>query len=239
MESQGQNGSGSYARALVDIRAVIQKERISWGNRLNMMELGRDTNEYSALVGYWYDRLYEIEEEIDDEIKRTAADVPIVERMMAVKGVGPILAVKIAAMIDIRRADTVSALWRYAGYGVAEDGKRDRPIKGQKLVYNKRLKTACRLVAKSFLLSGSPYRRIYDDARAYYDRNRPDWTDGHRHNAAIRKMIKVWLQHVWVVWRKLEGLPVSQPYIMASATPHRYYSPEEFGWERLEASHES
>jgi hypothetical protein len=37
----------------------------------------------------------------------------------------------------------------------------------------------------------------------------------HRHLRAMRKTAKVFLQHVWLEWRKLENLPVTEPYAFA------------------------
>lgn len=42
-----------------------------------------------------------------------------------------------------------------------------------------------------------PYRLIYDDARIHYAAR--DWTDGHKHNAAIRKVAKTILRDLWIV----------------------------------------
>ena len=155
--------------------------------------------------------------------------MPIVQRVTKVKGIGPMLAAKLVSMIDIERADTVSSLWRYGGWAVI-DGQRERPTAGEKLHYNSRLKTTCYLIGVSFLKSNSPYRKVYDDARAYYSANRPDWTEGHRHNAAMRKMIKMFLSALWLVWRQLEGLPITYPYAHERLGHQHYNSPEDFGW---------
>lgn len=37
----------------------------------------------------------------------------------------------------------------------------------------------------------------------------------HRHNAAIRYMVKMFLQEMWIKWRELEGVPVTEPYAVA------------------------
>jgi len=154
--------------------------------------------------------------------------------MVEVRGIGYMLAAKTVAMIDIERAETVSALWRYAGYGVV-DGERERPTKGEKLHYNKRLKTTCYLIAVSMLRSNSPYRKIYDSAREYYAANR-DWTKGHCHNASLRKMTKIWLQHLWITWRKLEGMPTNDPYAHEKLAHNSYYTPQEFGWPAVDGA---
>jgi hypothetical protein len=68
------------------------------------------------------------------------------------------------------------------------------------------------------------YRKIYDD---YKNRllNREDLSDetaGHINNMAIRFMVKMFLADLWVVWRQLEGLPVTEPYAVAKLgmAPH-------------------
>ena len=77
---------------------------------------------------------------------------------------------------------------------------------------------------------GSPYRSVYDSAREYYEQVHPEWTKAHRHSASIRKMIKVWLSHVWLVWRDMEHLPTGAPYVIAKLGHEHYYGPEQFGW---------
>lgn len=37
-------------------------------------------------------------------------------------------------------------------------------------------------------------------------------SDGHRHRDAIRYMVKMFLQELWIQWRTVEGLPVTVPY---------------------------
>lgn len=40
-------------------------------------------------------------------------------------------------------------------------------------------------------------------------------SDAHRHNAAMRYMVKMFLLELWRVWRELEGLPVGETYAEA------------------------
>ena len=221
-------------RALVDLRdRTLQKSRIAFSNRLSAIERGDDTvsNGTVRLLERWHERFDDLESELDNDIKDMVKGNDLIECMTEVKGVAEILAAQVISMIDIERADTVSALWRYAGYGVV-NGEREKPIKGEVLHYNKRLKTSCYKVGSSFLKSNSPYRQIYDNAKEYYENNR-DWTKLHRHNAAMRKMIKVWLSHLWEVWRKLEGLPTRNIYAEGKLGHNHYISPQEYGWPEI------
>lgn len=40
-------------------------------------------------------------------------------------------------------------------------------------------------------------------------------SDGHRHNAARRYMVKIFMQGLWLRWREIEGLEVNVPYAEA------------------------
>lgn len=192
------------------LRQQVQRHRIQMGNRISAIERG-DSNGNVTVAEHFSDRFQGIEDELSAIIGRTVKDHPVWPWLDEVKGIGPGLAGAILAPIDIRRANSVSALWKYAGQGVT-DGERDRPRKGEKLPYNAGLKRNCYLVATSFMRANSPYRAVYDEAKSYYERTRPDWTAGHRDMAAKRKMIKIFLAHLWVVWRDAERLPLSPPY---------------------------
>lgn len=94
-----------------------------------------------------------------------------------------------------------------------ESGKAAKPKAGEKLKYNKWLRTKLVGVLGPILLkSKSPWTEFYYNyktrkASAGWGRN-----DGHRHQAAIRYMIKMLLLDIWVNWRTHEGLTVRKPY---------------------------
>lgn len=226
----------STLKALVDTRyRTVQKTRIGFHNRIVAIEDGRDKADPMTvdMLHKWESRFQEMEDELEQDIISIADDYPIIEHMIAVKGVSFLLAARVICHIDISRATTVSALWRYSGYGVT-NGERDRPTKGQPLNYNKTLKTSVYNVGSSFLKAGGPYRAEYDAAREYYWANRPDWTKGHNHLASMRKMVKLWLSHLWDRWRRIEGLPTSEPYAHAKLAHEHIKTPAEYGWNPIE-----
>lgn len=196
---------------LESLRQQMQRHRIQMGNRIAAIERG-DSEGNQDIAEYFAGRFEGIESEIAGLIADGVKEHPVYPWLDAVKGIGPGLSGALLAPIDIHRANSISALWRYAGQGVNSEGQRDRPTKGKKLPYNANLKKTCYLIGTSFMRAGSPYRAEYDTAKEFYTVNRPDWTKGHCDMAAKRRMIKMFLSHLWVVWRDVEGLPLSAPY---------------------------
>jgi len=136
----------------------------------------------------------------------------------------------------------ISKLWRYLGLAVidgkAESGNSHFCRKAKALLLGPQG------VADQFIMHHAVgYREIYDDekerlsnlhqptcsdchALAVEYKKRPLWrcpngckgkvnyTPSHIHNMAKRKMVKIFLAHLWLKWRELEGLPVTMPYII-------------------------
>lgn len=223
----------SLVGMLVALRDTnLMKVRIAYGNRLLAVEQGRDQMppEQVAVVQRIFDRVQAFEVEVEEEIRHASRDIPEIQAVRKVKGIGPTIAAELYAMIDIERADTVSALWRYCGMGVVE-GKAERRVKGDKLHYNADLKVVMFKIGKSFMMTGSPYKRVYDDAKAYYQANRPEWTKMHVEFAARRKMQKLFVSHLWQVWRTMKGLPTRNLYVEEHLGHTHIMTPQQFGWE--------
>ena len=197
---------------LEHLRITFQRHRIQMSNRIVAVEQERSTVDTTTIERY-RQRFEELEKEVACEIAATVKEHEMWPWLDRVKGIGPGLAGCLVAHIDIERAETVSALWKYAGLGVS-DGTADKPTKGQKLPYNAELKRICFLIGSSFMRAGSPYRREYDEAKEHYQRQHPDWTPKHVDMAARRKMVKLFLSHFWRAWREQRGLPVREPYAM-------------------------
>lgn len=207
------------------LRTTFQRERIRMGNRVAAVEDGRSHVEIATIERYQA-RFADLENEVTCEIAQTVKEHEMYDWFRRVKGIGPGLAGCLLAHIDIEKANSVSALWKYAGLAVNDQGVADRPTKGQKLPYNAELKRICFLIGASFLRAGSPYRDEYDEAKEFYRRTKLDWTLKHVDNAARRKMVKLFLSHLWAEWRTRRGLPVREPYAMQILN-HDGYKPVE------------
>jgi len=193
-----------------------------------------DLLEYE-LTGH-YLRLLDDEANLGKIMKRMVETFPIWDAFLKdVKGCGPTMAGVILSELDPHKARHVSSFWRYAGLDVGDDGKgrsrrkehltvveyeaSDGTKKSrQGITFNPFLKTKLvGVLGSSFLRSDSPYRQIYDDYKQRLDCHptHEDKSKGHKHNMAIRYMVKMFLKDLWIEWRKIEGLPTTPDYAEA------------------------
>ena len=150
-----------------------------------------------------------------------------------VRGIGPAMAGVIIGEIDITKAKYPSSLWAYAGLDVAGDGsgrsrrkehlidieyedKDGKAATRKGITFNPFLKTKLiGVLGSSFLKQGHDgYALVYYDYKHRLE-NHPahqEKSKGHRHNMAIRYMIKMFLIDLHSVWRTIEGLPAPVPY---------------------------
>src|SRR5690606_23278234 len=105
------------------------------------------------------------------------------------------------------RPRTVSELWAYCGMHVI-DGEGARRRKGQRANWSSEAKMRAYLIATSIIKQmPSPYRAVYDERRQVTAVSRPDWSDGHSHNDALRVVAKRLLRDLWVEAKRIhEGV---------------------------------
>lgn len=211
--------SPNLFRTLVDHYTQVQKLRVALENRVRAIRQQKDeTQTIPAWMVRSLERFYEEEKELTRAMKWLASSLTLYNVWLKhVKGIGPTLAVKLIGLIgSAERFPRVSKLWRYAGLAVI-DGKAEKTQKGEKRHYNARLKSLLYVISSSFLkVHGKvyqPYAEIYYTARRKYEAEKPDWTKLHVHYASIRKMEKLFLSHLWHVWRAVLGLPITYPYV--------------------------
>lgn len=101
-----------------------------------------------------------------------------------------------------------------------------RPASGEKASYDQYAKKVCYLIGVSFVRSKSAYGEFYRRERQRLAEERPGWTTGRLHYAALRKTEKLFLAHLWVVWRRVAGLPIEAPYAQAVLNRPDYIPPE-------------
>ena len=181
----------------------------------------------------------ELEEQEKTHFRRLGnilKDYPIYNNFLAgVVGVGPAMAGVIISEIDITKAEYPSSVHKYAGLDVAGDGQgrsrkkehleesqytdKNGELQTKKgITFNPFLKTKLVGVLGSSFIKQSPdkckYRKVYDDYKHRIENMdaHKEKTKGHRHNMAVRYMIKIFLIDLYNEWRSLEGLPVAPTY---------------------------
>lgn len=193
--------------------------------------------EYELVRSYY--QLQKDEDSFFGSLARFVDQEPLWTDFLAgVRGCGPAMAGVILSEIDIHQCRYASSLWKYCGLGVESDGRgtgrykehlveRDytdkdgQPAKRMGITFNPFLKTKMvGVLGSSFVKQPADkceYRRIYDNYKHRLE-NHPAWKDktkGHRHNAAVRYMVKCFLLDLWRYWRTLEGLDTPDPYHVA------------------------
>lgn len=184
----------------------------------------------------------ELEEQEKTHFRRLGhilKDYPIYNNFLAgTTGVGPAMAGVIISEIDITKAEYPSSIHKYAGLDVAKDGQgrsrrkehledseyvdADGVVQTKKgITFNPFLKTKLVGVLGSSFIKQSPdkckYRKVYDDYKHRLENMdaHKEKSKGHRHNMAVRYMIKIFLIDLYNEWRALEGLPVAPTYTEA------------------------
>jgi hypothetical protein len=215
------------ARAL----AGIQQQRIGTENRLRgYVEVGRQLPTAEAYLH----ELEELEEAALDSVTTLVSSVPIYDLYLRkIKGVGPgIGGVLVGETGSSHRFQTISAYWSYCGLGVV-NGAAPKRRKGEVANWQKRLRmTLCGRLADSFVRladKGAMGRKLYDQYKAFYvQRDGEELTRAHIDRRARRKVVKVFLACLWVAWRQLDGLPVSDPYVADKLDHQHIYTPEDW-----------
>ena len=155
---------------------------------------------------------------------------------------------KIPTRRGIEAFDTISKYWAFWGLGV-KDGAAQRRKKGEKSNYNPMNLSTSWKIGKQFVMQGVRYRADYDRyktrltaqrtppekcpqygvnrwCKARIEQGKKPTCKAHIHNMAQRYAVKHFYQDLWLAWRTLEGLPVSEPYVIAVLGHEKRNRPE-------------
>tara|TARA_Y100000296_G_scaffold31115_1_gene36130 strand:+ start:694 stop:1506 length:813 start_codon:yes stop_codon:yes gene_type:complete len=230
------------ARFLVDAYYQMQENRIRAQGQIRAMSESGEPHQVLA----W---LFEQNQTLENQIKRALAKYIEAHEMgpwlLATKGIGPVIAAGLVAHIDMDRASSPSAIWRFAGLDPTAEWK-----KGMKRPHNADLKTLCWKIGESFVkVSGyddAHYGRLWAQkkaeltakneageyaetaARILEEKRIGKATDAYKHLTAgklppgqiharaKRWAVKVFLAHMWEAWYETRtGKPAPDPWIIA------------------------
>jgi hypothetical protein len=245
--------TATEARYLVDSYYAMQAGRIRANNQVRALTESGEPHESIA----WFSTENRVlEESVKRALDAYSAGHPVGARMRTVQGVGPVIAAGLLAHIDIAKATTAGAIWRYAGLDPTSEWK-----KGEKRPFNASLKTLCWKLGESFVKvsnkEDSVYGRIYrerkvieiakneagdfaDQAAAKLEKFKIGKTTdaykaysagklppAHIHARARRVAVKMFLSHLHEVWYEVEfGTKPPAPYVFAHAGHVHKLDPE-------------
>ena len=214
------------------LRAFLEKARVGVQVHLSHLKLQGRADPLAESV---LPKLVAIEDEIEGYLKHAAGRHPVWDNWASkVKGCGLMTLGAVMSRVDIKRVNTVSAMW--AHFGFAPGQKREA---GKKLDYDAVGRTWCWRLGDSLIKQNGVFKRVYDERKAYEEAqalakgqvvraakkgdrrngNGPDevMTKMHLHRRAMRYMIKRFLACLWLEWREAEDLPLQAPYIIGRA----------------------
>lgn len=220
---------------IVDMIYYVQKARVS--AQVRQSHLGKQGKKCD-ITERILEKATEFEKWLERELAVQVKAHPAYPWFSKIKGIGNVNIGKVLGPIDIEKASQISKLWRFAGFGVVGE-RGERRTKGEKLHFNMTLKTMCWRLAKSLIRAKGKYYKFYlaekkriaerekangkaivpsaelPKEKGKHIENDEFFGLGHVDMMAMRKMIKLFLSHLWLKWREAEGLPVTEPYVQA------------------------
>lgn len=198
-------------REIVEQDAYLARLQTSLSMRVSYLEKHGMGNA-AYVTGSVRARIVEMRSTYRQGINEAARDVPIVYSATGVRGIGTLTFLRLAIYIDIGACDTPASLWRYCGQGVT--GGMADPLASVTwpgiVRHSSKARRALGPIRTALLYKRSRYRPLYDTYKA---RSMGDGVSQARaHLRASRYTLKVWLKHLWSVWRRLEGLPLGVPH---------------------------
>ena len=115
--------------------------------------------------------------------------------------------------LDYKDFPTISKWWAYMGRHTV-DGIMPKRKAGVQSNWSTVGRTLGFHIGDQFNRQGDdyPYKALLNIRKAKRQKDHPEWSKGHIHNAAKNEVIKIFLAHWWTVARTMDGKPVSEPY---------------------------
>jgi hypothetical protein len=224
---------------LFTLNSLVGIEKLRVASQVREKHLERQGRKDENTVQI-HERLVALEEFVTDLLAGQVESHQAYPWFSRIKGVGRENIGKVLGFLDIQKAGHISSFWKFAGYSVNSDNKAPRAVKGGgKLEYNKKLRVMCYRLGVSLLKAGGKFvTEVYQPEKERLQRRfqeqgvkivpasalpqekgkkyEPEGviSEGHVHMMAFRKMIKVFLACLWLTWRKAEGMPLSQPWVI-------------------------
>lgn len=206
-----------HADSLDDLEGV----RMTLASRLNSLRTvkGMADSPEDQQLSAMLNAIIALEHQAELQLRRTMKAHPLGPFVKCTVGLGDKQAARLLAAIgDPASRPNVAKLWAYCGYHVI-DGQAPRRRKGMTANWNHKARSRVYLCAMSCIKHRhSPYRPLYEEARAKYEHL--EIPDAHKHARALRIVSKAILRDLWVEARALqlgtslsgaESIPIPSP----------------------------
>lgn len=241
----------AQARYLVDLYYQIQEFRIGSDAQVRQ---SKKIDEPGEVISFFADQCGKLENQIKKALDEYSSSSPLGRWAKAQIGIGPVIAAGLLAHIDIEKAETAGAVWKFAGLDPAQKWE-----KGQKRPWNAKLKVLAWKAGESFVKTCNHERAFYGkiykerklkeqerneqkafadqaaaklkrfkigkDTEAYKHYSQGNLPDAHIHARACRYAVKLFLSHYWEIGRKSMELPVPNPFPIAHLGHAHFIAP--------------
>lgn len=148
------------ARYMVSSYYTAQDHRKRADNQARALE---QAGAASEVVRWYADQSRRLESQIAKTLDWWTEATTLGGWARSIRGVGPVITAGMMAHIDVSRAPTAGAVWRYAGLDPTQSWN-----KGHMRPWNAQLKTMAWLLGESFVKAGqsSYYNRLYRERKA-------------------------------------------------------------------------
>lgn len=217
-------------KMLYKIRKDLIEERKAIQNKIrNLKQYELDVSDLEEVKQSLMKKI----EGIDGRLKDFVREEQIWKWLEKIYGISEINAAGLIATIgDISRFDTVSDVWAFFGlrpkssFNFDESKWKNYEHYRQATKENRTL--AVYDIGEQFLRKDSFYRQFYNERRKETEADErfgdPEENKGHYYSDARRVATKKFLSHLYEMWRRIEGLEVRKPYILADKH-HKYIKP--------------
>lgn len=155
--------SADEARFLVDAYYTMQEDRIRASNQIHALS---ESGEPHRVLQWLFDQTETLEKQIKRSLGKYSEFDPLGRWALSICGIGPVIAAGLLAHIDIEKAETAGAIWRFAGLDPTQTWE-----KGQKRPWNGALRTLSWKIGQSFMKvqgrDNDSYGRLYKERKEY------------------------------------------------------------------------
>jgi len=154
------------ARFLVDTYYSLQDFRIQSANQVRSIVQAENKEEPHATLLFFGEQFATMEKQVQSSLDTYSNAQPLGKWAREHVGVGPVIAAGLLAHIDIEKAASASAIWRYAGLAPGQ-----KKVKGVKRDWNASLKVLAWKLGDSFVKQsgreGCYYGHLYRERKEF------------------------------------------------------------------------